>query len=137
MRRSSLFAIGILAAALPGVTFAQSKPAGNRDHGQYLAERVAMCVQCHSPRDVNGNLIASDLFMGAPVPVSAPTWLTEWALRAPRIAGTPGYNEADFVRLLTQGTPRAGQPPIRRPMPPFRMSEQDAKDLYSYLSTLR
>ena len=137
MRRSSWFAIGILAAGLPCVTFAQSKPASDRAHGQYLVERVAMCVQCHSPRDTNGNVIAPDLFMGAPVPVSKPSWLTEWALRAPRIAGTPGYSEVDFVRLLTQGIPRAGQPPLRRPMPPFRMSEQDAKDIYSYLASLR
>ncbi len=137
MHRSSWLAIGILAAGFPCVALAQSAPVGDREHGRYLAERVAMCVQCHTPRDMNGNLIASELFMGAPVPVSPPSWLTEWALRAPRIAGMPGYTEVDFVRLLTQGTPRAGQVPIRRPMPPFRMSEQDAKDIYSYLASLR
>lgn len=133
MSRPMWSAVWILVVLAPCVALAQ--PSGDREHGRYLTQRVAMCVQCHTPRDRNGDLILSELFMGAPVPVSQPTWATSWAFKAPRIARMPGYTEADAVRLLTQGISRTGQPPMS-PMPPFRMSEQDAKDIYAYLSTL-
>jgi hypothetical protein len=64
-------------------------PTGNIAHGRYLAERVAMCVECHSGRDAQGNIIDSELFLGGPIPV-APPWPNDWANRAPRNRGLPG-----------------------------------------------
>lgn len=136
MRRSKRLALWVLAALPACPALAQPATDSDREHGRYLVEQVAMCVQCHTPRDADGSLIRSKLFMGAPMPVSGPPWATQWAVVTPRIAGLPGYSEADAVRLLTQGIGRNGQPPML-PMPPFRMSERDAKDVYAYLSTLR
>jgi len=43
------------AAAQPPAAYAM--PRGNAEHGRYLAEHVAMCVECHSGRDHEGNII--------------------------------------------------------------------------------
>lgn len=110
-------------------------PAGNTDHGKYLVEHVAMCIQCHTPHMENGRLIREQLLMGAAVPVTSPFDGVLWANTAPRIAGLPQYTEEDAVRLLTTGIGRNGNP-LRPPMPPFRMNDQDAKDVVAYLKSL-
>ena len=108
---------------------------GNVEHGKYLVHDVAQCVQCHSPRDGNGALLADRLLTGAPIPVRSPFPGQEWAYRAPAIAGMPGYTEEDAIRLLTRGIARSGQPP-RSPMLQFHMTEQDARDVFAYLKSL-
>src|SRR5438477_2785670 len=89
------------AKAAPAET-GKAIPAGNVDHGRYLAEHVAMCVECHSGRDSQGNLIDSELFLGGSIPF-APPWANDWANRAPRNRGLPGYTDQEALRLLTQG----------------------------------
>jgi mono/diheme cytochrome c family protein len=110
-------------------SFAASQP----DRGQYLATQVAMCVQCHSPRDAEGRLIEQELFLGAPIPVAVKG--KNWALRAPRIAGLTGWTAEDFIRLLQTGKRPDGSSP-RRPMPPFRMTREDAAAIEAYLRSL-
>jgi len=39
------------------------------ERGNYLTHEVAMCVQCHSPRDASGRIIESQEFRGAPMPL--------------------------------------------------------------------
>jgi mono/diheme cytochrome c family protein len=109
---------------------------GNAEHGKYLVHDVAQCVQCHSPRDGNGALLADRLLTGAPIPVRSPFPGQEWAYRAPAIVGMPGYTEEDAIRLLTRGIARSGQPP-RSPMLQFHMTEQDARDVFAYLKSLQ
>jgi len=48
--------------------------------GRYLAHDVAMCVQCHTPRDERGDLDLTRLFAGAPIPVGSPFPHRPWAL---------------------------------------------------------
>src|SRR5262245_17094261 len=74
---------------------------GDVEHGRYIVEHVAMCVECHSPRDRNGEIIASDKYLGGPLPVGAPPWSSDWALTVPRNKGLPGYDDAKAMRLLT------------------------------------
>ncbi len=109
---------------------------GNANRGAYLAEHALMCVQCHSPRTQKGDLIASQKFMGAPIPVAPPSWATNWAIAAPRIAGLPGYTEGTALRLLVKGIARDEAPP-QPPMPPFRLSDQDAHDVCAFLFSAR
>jgi hypothetical protein len=108
---------------------------GDIDRGRYLAEDVAMCVQCHSPRDENGDLLRSQLFSGAAVPVSAPWRTKDWAEFAPRIAGLTQYSDDQAMELLTGGISRTGRT-LRAPMPPFRLSLQDARAIIAYLRSL-
>jgi mono/diheme cytochrome c family protein len=103
--------------------------------GQYLVEHVAMCVQCHTPRNAQGELDRTRLLQGAPVPVPAPFPTPQWAFEAPRIAGLPGWLTEDAVRLLQTGRSARGYTP-RPPMPPFRMTQEDAAAVVAYLKSL-
>lgn len=109
---------------------------GSVEHGRYLVNEVAMCPQCHSPRDDQGNLIASKLFDGGPVAVQPP-WPNDWALIAPRNKGLPGYDDAAAMRLLTEGAIGRDGKQLRPPMPRFHMTKQDASDVIAYMRSLR
>jgi len=110
-------------------------PRGNIEHGHYLVEHVAMCTECHSGRDGQGNIVASEHFLGAPIPF-VPPWPNGWATRAPRNRGLPGYTDASALRLLTQGAIGRNGEQLRPPMPRFRMSVQDAADVIVYMRSL-
>jgi hypothetical protein len=114
----------------------RSLPAGNAEHGRYIAEQVAMCVECHSGRDGQGNIIESERYMGGNIPF-APPWPNNWAARAPRNKGLPGYDDALALRLLTQGAIDRHGMQLRPPMPRFRMTPQDAADVIMFLRTAR
>ena len=140
MRRIALLCVtgiglaGVLRQGAESST--ESAERDERAHGRYLVHEVAMCVQCHSPRDERGALVPERLLTGAAVPVAAPAPLEPfWAQRAPHLRGLPGYREEQAVRLLTEGIAADGRAP-RPPMPPFRMSESDARAVYRYLSSL-
>jgi mono/diheme cytochrome c family protein len=111
-------------------------PAGNVEHGRYLVMDVAQCVECHSPRDENGVIVPGQEFTGAPIPFRPP-WPNDWAIRAPRNRGLPGYTTELGVRLLTQGAVDREGRQLRPPMPRFRMSLQDAADVVAYLKSLQ
>jgi hypothetical protein len=107
-------------------------PAGNAEHGRYLVEHVAMCIECHSGRDSRGVVLESERYLGAPIPF-APPWPNDWAMRAPRNRGLPGYTDELAFRLLTQGAIGRNGEQLRPPMPRFRMSAQDAADVIAYM----
>ena len=107
-------------------------PRGNVEHGRYIVEHVAMCVECHSGRDDHGNIVTSERFLGAPIPF-APKWPNDWAMRAPRNKGLPGYSDDLALRLLTQGAIGRNGEQLRPPMPRFRMTVQDAADVIAYM----
>jgi hypothetical protein len=112
-----------------------SVTSGNVEHGRYIVERVAMCFECHSPRDEKGNLLQGQEFMGGAIPFQPP-WTNDWAIRAPRIRGLPGYTEELGVRLLTQGAIDRQGIQLRLPMPRFRMTPQDASDVVAFLKSM-
>ena len=107
-------------------------PPGNPAHGRYLVEHVAMCIECHSSRDARGAILESERFLGAPIPF-APPWPNDWAMRAPRNRGLPGYTDEMALRLLTEGAIGRNGEQLRPPMPRFRMSVQDAADVIAYM----
>lgn len=103
--------------------------------GEYLANRVAMCVQCHSTRDADGTILESKRFRGGTIPFKSPWPGADWAYQAPSLAGLPGFTDEQIVSLLTEGRIDGRQPP-RSPMPPFRMSREDAAAIAAYLRSL-
>ena len=153
MKRTLLLAAAALLLIIVAKTSAQSRPqvgtsgsrptervgdlTGNIEHGRYIAEHVAMCVECHSGRDEQGNIVDSQKFMGAPIPFDAPQWATTWAIRAPRNRGLPGYNDEQAMRLLTEGAIGRDGAQLKLPMPRFRMTRQDAADVIAYLRSLQ
>jgi mono/diheme cytochrome c family protein len=141
----------LLAAATHGVAHQQQRepavpapelladadiPKGDVEHGRYIVERVAMCAQCHSSRDENGEIIPETRFKGGPIPFKPP-WPNDWAVRAPRNGGLLGYTDAQAIRLLTQGAIDRFGLQLRPPMPRFRMTVQDAADVVAYMRTMK
>jgi mono/diheme cytochrome c family protein len=133
-------ALGFLLAT--SVSTVSTMPAAPRQQsdvqrGEYLVHQVAMCVQCHSPRDASGQLIPSELLQGASMPATAPSLPLAWGFSTPKLAGLPsGFTEESFVRFLQTGERTNGHTP-KAPMPPFRMTEQDAQAIAAYLKTLK
>lgn len=105
------------------------------ERGKYIVESVALCEQCHTPRDEHGNPNRSLWLMGGPVQVRPTYPAPNWAVVAPRLAGSPPGTDAEIVRLLTTGISRTGRPP-NLPMPPFRMTRSDAESVLAYLKSL-
>ena len=121
------------AGASPDATV--SLPSGNVEHGRYLVERVAMCVECHSMRDEDGHIIQSEKYLGGSIPF-APPWPNNWAMRAPRNRGLVGYDDKAALRLLTEGAIGRDGHQLRPPMPRFHMTPQDAADVIAFLRSL-
>jgi mono/diheme cytochrome c family protein len=110
-------------------------PSTDVARGKYLVEDVAMCVQCHTPRNGDGTLDRTRLLQGAPVIWAPANGDPNWPLTAPRIGGNPPASDADMIKLLTTGIWITGQP-LRLPMMPFRMSEADARAVIDYLKSV-
>ncbi len=105
------------------------------ERGRYIVEGVAMCERCHTRRDEHGNPDRANWLMGGPVQTQPTYSEPGWALSEPRLAGSPPGTDAEFVRLLTTGISRTGRPP-NPPMPPFRMTREDAEAVLAYLKSL-
>ncbi len=138
-----LLKIAVLIILLfPFVVLAQdrTKPAAGSnsvDRGRYIVDHLAMCPECHTPRDAAGQLQRAQYLMGGPVPVKAPPFPnTQWALKAPAIAGLVGYTEAQGIRLLMEGITADGRTP-NPPMPRYRMNRGDAESVVAYLKSLK
>lgn len=124
-----LFAVVAVSAQTTQVATSSSSQVAR---GEYLATSVAMCVQCHSPRDGRNEIIQSRRFTGAEIPFNSPYSNTQWAPAAPNIRGFMGFTDEQALMLLTQG--RAGERAVpRSPMPPFRMNQDDARAIIAFL----
>jgi len=115
---------------------ARNAVAAPPERGRYLVEHVAMCGECHTPRQEDGTLDRELWLGGAPVPVQPPPFVAPWAITAPRIAGLATYTDEQAIRLLTTGLGRNGRP-LRAPMPQFRFTRDDAEAVLAYLRAQR
>jgi mono/diheme cytochrome c family protein len=105
-------------------------------HGHYLTQHVAMCIQCHTPRDEKGDLDRHRLFRGAAIPLKSPWPDQEWAVRTPSLAGLPGgWSQDQLATFLQTGKDANGRTP-KPPMPPFRLTPDDATAIAAYLRSL-
>ncbi len=144
-RQSRLYAVSLAMVMLfCFFAFAQSQ---NRDsqsasrsdsnpalvaRGKYIVDDVAVCSQCHTPRDAQGNYQHDKWLEGAPVWLEPASPESNWPLRAPRLAGNPPGTDVEMVKLLTTGIWRNGTT-LRPPMPQFQMSVEDAHAVVAYL----
>jgi mono/diheme cytochrome c family protein len=102
------------------------------ERGKYLVEGVAMCGRCHTPRNQMREPERMYWLMGAPIQKQPTYSEPNWAIRAPRIAGSPPGTHDQFITLMTTGISRTGMPP-KPPMPSFRMTTEDAESVLVYL----
>lgn len=103
--------------------------------GAYIVEEVAQCGRCHTPVDRTGERDRAHKLTGGPLDFSPSVARDNWAMTAPRIAGTPPGTDEQFLTLLTTGISRTGLP-MRRPMPQFHMTRADAEAVLAYLKSL-
>ena len=108
---------------------------GSATRGEYLVNNVAVCGQCHTPRNSVGALDRSKWLEGAPLWLTSAEPVENWPLQAPRIAGALPGTDAEMVKLLTTGIWKTGTY-LRAPMPQFRMSPEDAGSVVAYLKSV-
>lgn len=105
------------------------------ERGRYLVEEVARCWECHTPRDQNGQPDRSRWMQGAPVWITPVHPDSNWAMRAPDLAGFPSFTEEQGEKILEQGIGPNGLP-IRPPMHNYHLKHEDAVAIIAYLRTL-
>lgn len=132
-----LLAIPLLSISLlGGCKNGETADASLVAHGQYIVHQVAMCIDCHSPRDPSGAFISGKDLAGAPLGFK-PLFPMPWNPTAPGISGLPaGYTEETLAHYLATGTRPNNLPPTLPPMPSYRMSDRDAKAVAAYLASL-
>ena len=118
---------------------AQNAPAsaqeGQIDRGRYIVQNVAMCEECHTPRDAGGNLDEAHALQGAPIWIVSVHPRTDWANRAPALAGFVGFTEQQGEDILERGIGPSGLP-IQPPMHIYHMNHADAQAVIAYLRSL-
>jgi mono/diheme cytochrome c family protein len=136
--RNSLILTALLALPIASVAFATACSTGaastrtpDYERGRYLVERVGLCADCHTPRNEKGELVLEQWLMGSPLPF-APTVPMPFAPIAKPIAGLPTLDDAQAMTFLTTGVLPGGRMPLP-PMPPYRFTPDDARDVLAYL----
>ena len=105
--------------------------------GEYLV-RIAICADCHSTRDDQGNAARGmDFAGGTLMPFEGrPTIAT--ANITPAVNGIPYYTEELFIETLRTGKVRSRALDPMMPTAMYRrMTDQDLKDIFAYLKTLK
>ncbi len=104
--------------------------------GRYLTFEVAMCIDCHSPRDAEGRFIESLHLTGSILPFE-PSVPMPWVGAAPALAGLPdGYTAESMIHYLMTGERPNGMSPALPPMPAFRLNRSDAEAMTAFLLSL-
>jgi mono/diheme cytochrome c family protein len=144
MNRISIVAIAVFlfagAAVVAAEPVAKSTPKSKGSpaqvaRGKYLVEQVAMCIDCHSPRDQKGEFIREKWLQGSALDFKNTVPMPKWAEVAPPIAGLPGWTAENGVTFLVTGKDPKGEMPDP-PMPQYRMSKEDATAVVAYLKSL-
>lgn len=126
-----------LAALLWGAGTLQAQPAPDAQiqRGKYLAENVAMCADCHTPRDDKGQFDRAQWLQGNVLDFK-PDHPMPFAAVAVPIAGLPGFTDEQAVKFLETGIDVSGKLAMP-PMPQFRFSHEDAVAVAAYLRSLK
>lgn len=129
-----------LATALSGAISLRAQPAPDAQiqRGKYLVEDVAVCGECHTPRDDKGQFDRSQWLQGNLLDIKPdhPTPSRPFAAVAVPIAGLPGFTDEQAVKFLETGTDVSNKQAMW-PMPQFRFNHDDALAVVAYLRSLK
>ena len=106
------------------------------DRGRYLAEEVAKCSECHTPRDADNQLDRSRWLEGASTWIEPVHHISNWAQFAPPLAGLPSLSDVQMQRVLEMGQSASGRE-IQPPMHLYHLTHADAQAIIAYLRSLR
>ncbi len=145
----AVLAVGIMAglamrskAPLPVDTIAAADPAVGQPidlqiaRGRYLVNQVAMCGDCHTPMNQNGQPIKAKWLQGAKIAFKPTFPVRHWPHGAPNIAGLPWrWDAANMIKFLVTGRDPRGHY-AGPPMPAYRLNHADAVAVTAYLKSL-
>lgn len=105
--------------------------------GQYITT-LAVCSDCHSTNDANGNYVKGMEFAGG-TPLSYGDHKTVYSANlTPSANGIPYYTEDLFIEAIRTGKVRSRPLDDYMPTRYFRnFTDQDLKDVFAYLKTLK
>jgi Cytochrome c len=141
MQRAVLLAVILVPAGLAfsrSATFrtpAQESNKAQIERGRYLVEEVAKCGECHTPRNAQGELERNQWLQGAPIWIMPVKPISNWAVRAPALAGFASFTDQQGERVLEQGIGPEGET-LRPPMHIYHLKPEDAKAIIAYLRSL-
>ena len=135
MQSKSVLVLGLAAGLGANLLRAQPAPDAQIQHGKYLVENVAMCAECHTPRDGKGQFDRSQWLQGNVLDFKPDHPMLFAAVAVP-IAGLPGFTDEQAVKFLETGLDVAGKPAMW-PMPQFRFNHDDAAAVVAYLRSLK
>ena len=106
--------------------------------GRYLVDQVGKCGDCHTPH-VTGVPDKSRWLKGSLLGVQPMNPVPGWAPTAPDLTRTSSlwksWGDQALVRFFTTGLAPDGKPPAP-PMPPYTLTNQDARAIVAYLKSL-
>ena len=114
----------------------QGSDSGAVERGRYIVEDLVQCARCHTTGNQAGEGERSNWLRGGPLQIRPTYPIANWALVTPRLAGGPPGTDDDFIRLMTTGIARTGQPP-KPPMLRPHMTRPDAEAVLAYLKSLK
>jgi cytochrome c553 len=116
---SKTYAVTVPAVAIP-------TDAASIARGKYLAEKVSMCVECHS-EDLGGKVMSDNFAFG-----------TIASANLTRGRGGIGstYSDEDYVRALTHGVRRDGHTVIFMPSQDYHFTEADLGAIIAYVKSV-
>lgn len=126
----------VLLTMLVPASLKAAEDARQVERGKYLVHHVAMCIYCHTPKDNAGNLVMDSLLKGSPIPLNSPYTQQSWGFQAPNLRALPSrWGNKEFIEFLRTGKTPNGYS-LKSPMPPYRMSLEDASAVAAYLDSL-
>ncbi len=114
----------------------QVNPSEEIKRGKYLAEEVAKCAECHTPRDQNNQLDPDRWLQGATIWIRPAFKTVDWAELAPPLAGLSNYSDEQATRVLEKGERANGGGTVQPPMHIYHMNHSDAHAIIAYLRSL-
>jgi mono/diheme cytochrome c family protein len=107
--------------------------------GRYLVEQVSKCGDCHTP-SVAGVPDKTRWLKGSVLDFQPMHPVPGWAAAAPDITSTSAlwksWGDQALVRFFVTGLAPDGKPPAP-PMPPYTITNQDARAIVAYLKSLQ
>ena len=107
--------------------------------GKYLAEQVARCQDCHTPKLATGEPDKSKWLKGGTLAIAAVGTIPGWHATSPDITSTSAlwqrWGDDGLTKFFeTSSNPRGGKAGL--PMPAYTLSHEDAAAIVAYLKSL-
>jgi mono/diheme cytochrome c family protein len=113
---------------------------GKVERGRYLVEEVGRCQECHSPKLETGEFDRSRWLKGAVLEVQPVQPIQGWHKTAPDLTAASRlfqrWGAENLVKYFVTGLNPQGKP-ADRPMPTYKLKQDDAEAIVEFLKSLK